>query len=719
MVRRLQQNFQAANPFQDRFLSDRRADAVMAGMARNGTNLPPKDLATLLRTLALDQLDAGRSEDALRKFKAFEDLLAANRVQLGASDRVQLAICKGLAMLRIGEQENCISNHNADSCLLPLAPTAYHTIPRGSRGAVGFLNEALALDPSDLTARWLLNIAHMTLGEYPDKVPSRWLIPPKSFESDYNLPRYPDYAGALGLDMEGLAGGAIVDDFDGDGFLDVVTSNWALDGQLRLFHNEGNGRFTERTREAGLLGLVGGLNIMQTDYNNDGLLDIWVPRGAWRGKQGRTTPSLLRNNGDGSFTDVTEEAGLLKPHPSQTSVWFDYDGDGWLDLVVGNETTDPADPDPCELFHNNHNGTFTECAVASGIDVKAFVKGIACADYDNDGRPDLYFSILGKSGPNKLFHNDGPDAAGHWKFTEVGAKAGIGEMLTTFATFFFDYDNDGYEDLFVSGYSVKGVGDIAADYLGMPTSGARAKLYHNNRNGTFTDVTEAAHLNHVYLTMGHNFGDLDNDGWLDFYLGTGNPDLSVLVPNRMLRNAGGKYFQDVTTAGGFGHLQKGHGVAFADFDNDGQQDVFIVVGGAVPGDMSRCALFHNPGNTNHWVKLKLEGLKANRVAIGARIKVALETPSGPRDVYKTVNSGGSFGSSPLMQHIGLGDATSIVSVEISWPGSGLHQSVKGLALDHSYRLQEGVALPIRMDLKRIVFDPKAAPAHVHDMGKMK
>jgi hypothetical protein len=187
----------------------------------------------------------------------------------------------------------------------------------------------------------------------------------------------------------------------------------------------------------------------------------------------------------------------------------------------------------------------------------------------------------------------------------------------------------------------------------------------------------------------------------------------------MLRNAGGKYFQDVTTAGGFGHLQKGHGVAFADFDNDGQQDVFIVVGGAVPGDMSRCALFHNPGNTNHWVKLKLEGLKANRVAIGARIKVALETPSGPRDVYKTVNSGGSFGSSPLMQHIGLGDATSIVSVEISWPGSGLHQSVKGLALDHSYRLQEGVALPIRMDLKRIVFDPKAAPAHVHDMGKMK
>src|SRR5262249_13498625 len=152
--------------------------------------------------------------------------------------------------------------------------------------------------------------------------------------------------------------------------------------------------------------------------------------------------------------------------------------------------------------------------------------------------------------------------------------------LVSFPTWFFDYDNDGWEDLFVSGYMIKDVGDVAADYLGLPHAAGLPRLYHNNHDGTFTDVTVAASLNRVCLTMGCNFGDLDNDGWLDFYLATGNPSLSMLVPNRMFRNAEGKFFQDVTTATGTGHLQKGHAVAFADFDNDGCQDIYTVMGGA-------------------------------------------------------------------------------------------------------------------------------------------
>jgi hypothetical protein len=214
------------------------------------------------------------------------------------------------------------------------------------------------------------------------------------------------------------------------------------------------------------------------------------------------------------------------------------------------------------------------------------------------------------------------------------------------------------------------------------------------------------------LGMGANFGDLDNDGWLDFYVGTGNPDLSTQIPNRMFRNAEGKFFQDVTTSGNFGHLQKGHGVAFADFDNDGDQDVFIKIGGAFTGDIGRNAVFLNPGHGNHWMTLKLEGVHSNRAAIGARIRVIVETAQGDRSIYKTVGSGGSFGASPLRQEIGLGQAKQVQAVEIFWPTTGKTQVVKGLALDHFYKIREGQPNATLWDLKS--FTVTANPAgHMH------
>jgi hypothetical protein len=480
---------------------------------------------------------------------------------------------------------------------------------------------------------------------------------------------------------------------------------------LRYFHNNGDGSFTERTSEAGLVGETGALNIQQTDYNNDGLLDIWMMRGAWFGKAGRIPSSLLRNNGDGTFTDVTEEAGLMSFHPTQTSRWFDFDGDGWLDLFIGHESTDHNDPDWCELYHNNHDGTFTECAEACGIRIAAFVKGVACADYDNDGRPDLYLSIRG--GQNILLHNEGPDSAGQWHFRNASAQAGpVGLPMNSFGTFFFDYDNDGWEDLLVFGYYLPhGVADVAADYLGLPNPGAKTKLFRNNHDGTFTDVSEAVHLNRICHTMGHNFGDLDNDGWLDFYCGTGDPDLRTLLPKRMFRNAEGKFFQDVTTATGTGHIQKGHGIAFADLNDDGAQDIYIALGGAYTGDGARNALFLNPGNTNHWVKLKLVGAKANRAGIGARIKVAVKTPAGVREMYRTVSSGGSFGSNPLRQEIGLGDATAISGVQILWPGSNTRQTVSHLELDRSYEIHEDNSSAIAMKVHPVRLDHPAPSPH--------
>ena len=532
--------------------------------------------------------------------------------------------------------------------------------------------------------------------------------------------------------MESMSGGLALIDYDRDGWPDIfftgaLTVQEALAGkkaQSALYHNNHDGTFTDVTEKAGVANPCWANGAVVGDYNNDGWPDMLVT--CFGGVV------LYRNNGDGTFTDVTKEAGLGGDHMWAAGASFgDYDGDGWADLFVdhyvdlnlqdlpkfGSEKTCkfrgidvqcgpaglPGSPD--NLYHNNHDGTFTECAQACGLRVAAFVKGVACADYDNDGRPDLYLSVRG--GPNLLLHNDGPDAGGHWHFSDVTAKAGpVQNPRLSFGTFFFDYDNDGWEDLLVFGYDLPhGVMDVVADYLGLPNAGAKPKLYHNNRDGTFSDVTAEMHLNRICHTMGHNYGDLDNDGWLDFYCGTGDPDFRTLIPKRMFRNAEGHGFQDVTTATGTGHLQKGHGVAFADFNDDGAQDVFIVFGGAYTGDIGRSALFLNPGTTNHWLKLKLVGTKANRAAIGARLQVSLRTPAGPRELYRTVSSGGSLGCNPLRQEIGLGKATAITAVRIRWPGSDTRQILRGLELDQSYLVREGDPAPVRLRLHPVALGP--------------
>jgi len=653
--------------------------------------------------LGVQQMQSGRPDAALNTLNTLDSLVADAGGRLGERTESELRRIRAVAFLRLGEQENCIGNHGPDSCLFPIRPAAFHTVTRGSRNAAGLLGEVLRANPADLGARWLLNIAHMTLGEYPGKVAPEWLIPPSAFESEYEMPRFPDVAAKAGLDNSGLAGGTVVDDFDNDGLLDVFVSDWSLTGQLRFYRNTGDGHFVERTSEAGLVGLASGLQILQTDYNNDGFLDLWVPRGAWLGKAGRFPQSLLRNNGDGTFTDVTEEAGLLTRHPSQTGCWFDYDGDGWLDLFKGNESTDPQDPDWCELFHNNHDGTFTECARQSGIAVAAFIKGSTWADYDHDGRPDLYLSC--RNGPNYLFHNDGPVSGEKglaWRFSDTTAKAGVAEPIYSFPTWFFDYDNDGWEDLFVSGYNISGVGDVATEYVGAPATRSIPRLYRNLGNGTFADVTGATHLNHVCHTMGCNYGDLDNDGWLDFYLATGDPEFTTLIPNRMFRNDGGNRFLDVTTTSGTGHLQKGHGVVFADIDNDGDQDVYTVMGGAYTGDIAHNVLFQNPGNTNRWVQLRLVGTKANRPGIGARIKITAQTAKGSREIHRRVSSGASFGGNTLRQEIGLGQATAITGVEIRWPGSDTLQTIRGLEMNRSYQIREGNDTPVLQPSKAFI-----------------
>ena len=601
-----------------------------------------------------------------------------------------------IAYLRLGEEENCIDNPTADRCILPITPAGVHALTRGSTEAIAVFERLLAATPDDLDLVWLLNVAYMTLGRHPQDVPDRWLIPPAALESEYDIRPFNDIAPALGLSTRGLAGGSIVEDFDNDGFLDIMASGWGFQDQLRFFRNQRDGGFEERTSEAGLQGLVRGLNMIHADYDNDGLVDVFVLRGGWL-TLGYPN-SLLHNNGDGTFDDVTEAAGLLTPIPSQTAAFADYDNDGDLDLFIGNESSELAGVNPCQLFRNNGDATFTDVAREAGVDLAGFVKGVVWGDHDNDGRPDLYVSVLGAE--NHLFRNDGPDAQGRWRFTDVAEQAGVTEPIDSFPVWFWDYDNDGWQDLFVSGYRAS-AGDVAAELLGREVRAETPRLYRNNGDGTFTNVAPDTNLSRVMYTMGCNFGDLDNDGWLDFYVGTGDPDFRSLMPNRVFRNADGKTFQDVTTSGRFGNLQKGHGVSFGDLDHDGDQDLHVVIGGAFDGDVFQNSLLENPGHGNHWITLRLEGTDSNRSAIGARLTVTVATEAGERAIHRTVSTGGSFGASSLQSEIGLGQATGITAIEVLWPATGQVQRFEDVMMDRAFVIREGADGPQTIDYPRV------------------
>ena len=709
MAERLQQIARNRDPVSNTYLNDLRVGYL------SGLEEPLDPLARLRARilLAREHLRAGQTQAAIDEFRQLQPEIEQRQVRMQPS----LDLLLGTAYMRLGEQVNCLAGHATASCLFPIGPDGVHADPHGSRMALDHFAAVLEQNPGDLTARWLLNIAYMTLGEYPAQVPPQWLIAPSLFASEYDIRHFPDIAPFLGLDLVSLAGGSIMDDFDNDGFLDLMISAWGLHDQLRYFRNQGDGTFVERTREVGLTGITGGLQLVHADFDNDSWLDFLAVRGAWQGRDGQHPNSLVRNQGDGIFADVTEAAGVLSFHPTQTAAWADIDNDGLLDLFVGNETFPGiGDTHPGELFHNQGDGTFVEKATPLGLATKGLVKGATWGDFDNDGQIDLYVSRL--MGDNLLFRNRG----GEPRFTDVAGQAGVKRPHESFPTWFWDFDNDGWLDLFASGYHYNpdiNAGDVAADYLGLPTNAERARLFRNRGDGTFTDMSQASRLHQVLYTMGCNYIDLDNDGWLDFYVATGSPSLRSVVPNRMFRNANGRVFQDVTASGGFGHLQKGHGVAVGDLDNDGDQDIYAVIGGAYTGDTFQNVLFENPGHGHRWITLLLEGTEANRSAIGARVEVQVETAEGTRSIHRMVSSGASFGASSLQQEIGLGPATAIREIAVIWPGADEVQRFADVPLDRTYRVRQDAAALIPLVRRSLSLAPErdgAAGSHGHSPG---
>jgi hypothetical protein len=252
--------------------------------------------------------------------------------------------------------------------------------------------------------------------------------------------------------------------------------------------------------------------------------------------------------------------------------------------------------------------------------------------------------------------------------------------LNGFAAWFWDFDNDGILDIFASSYNMS-IEDVAAPYFNLPVTGELACLYKGSSEGTFKNVATEVGLTAAVDPMGANFGDLDNDGFLDFYLGTGYPAYESLMPNVMYHNQGGNAFADVTFSGGFGHLQKGHAIAFADFRGSGDNDVFIELGGAYPGDAFANGYFLNPGFGNHSIRIKLVGKKSNRDGIGAKIQVDFTEEGKERTVYRWLNSGGSFGANPLTASIGVGKADMIRQIKIAWPATGENTILKDIKAD--------------------------------------
>lgn len=679
----------------DPFFGRQLVDELQARLETDSAN--PQVRVGIRARLGLEWLRLGDNDRAVALLGEAQSLAA--EAGLGDALRAQIDRDLALAHLRAAETENCVHHHAAGSCILPIAPEAIHRRPAHTRSAAEHLRAVLERDPNDVHSGWLLNLALMTAGE-PERIPPSWRIPRAQLEGGRG-PRWPDVAPVLGVATVDLAGGALMDDFDGDGRLDLITTTNDPCGPMRAFRNTGAGSFEDVSARWGLDAQWGGLNAVHADADGDGHLDILVLRGGWWGERGHIRNSLLRNDiqgPSGRFVDVTAAAGLAEPaYPTQTAAFADVDGDGDLDLYIGNEAA-PDRPNPSQLFLNRVGEgpdgrlRFQDVSAASGLVHVGFTKGVAWGDADDDGDPDLYVSNIG---PNRLWRNDGTE--GGLRFTDVTAAAGVAEpAAASFATWFFDADQDGDLDLFVADYSAP-FQAVSASYLRPddPPAPGHPRLFRNDGadargNPRFTDVSAAAGFSRPTLPMGANHGDLDNDGWPDIYLGTGVPDYQALIPNVMLRHTGsGLRYEDATFGGGFGHLQKGHGVAWGDVDDDGDQDLLHQLGGQYPGDSYGNALFVNPGSGGRWITLELTGTRANRFGVGARIAVDVVTAGQrPRTIHAMAGSGGSFGGSSMRQEIGLGDATAITRVVIRWPGSGTVQTFDTVLLDRAYRVYE-------------------------------
>ena len=522
----------------------------------------------------------------------------------------------GLAEFRLGEAdkaakrfENIIQNYRRHSGAYYYLGV-YHLRHGDLEKAVTNFKESLRLKPRDPETLWNLWTAYSQLGGYPADLPEEFKIKPwGGFVTPNSVGRdslFTDMAANLKMDKVDGGRGSAWGDYDNDGDEDIVAVGTYQPHVL--YRNNGNGTFTNVAEQAGIADPRGGWGSLFADYDNDGYLDLYITRGGWSGAVENT---LYHNNGDGTFTDVTHTAGVADPQSSFCAAWADYDNDGFLDLYIADGVI--GDGAANVLYRNNGDGTFMNIAESAGVANTGNSLGTAWGDYDKDGYIDLHVVNFGQS--NVLYRNNGDGT-----FTDVTSIAGMTLPVTdAFVTFFLDVDNDADLDIFISN-SGSFQAFIAGQITGTaPHDGDRQVLYRNNGDGTFTDVTRESGLYHAFGAMGANFGDIDSDGYLDIYLATGAPQMGRLERDALFRNNGDGTFTDATLALGLGNIGKGHGVTFGDVDTDGDVDIYVPVGGAFIGDQWHNLFYQNTGTGNNWLTLKLVGVKSNRDGIGAKV----------------------------------------------------------------------------------------------------
>ena len=507
--------------------------------------------------------------------------------------------------------------------------------------------------------------------------------------------------------VESMSGGVALLDYDNDGYLDIYLINSLTVDMVKLkqktrsalYHNNGDGTFTEVTDKAGVGDIGWGMGVAIGDYNNDGWDDIYVTC---------LGPNhLLKNNGNGTFTDVTQKAGVADPRWSTGAAFVDYDNDGKLDLFVSNYVDFDVNNLPefgkgrtCQfkgvavqcgprglkgagdtLYHNNGDGTFTDVSKKAGVSDSSgyYGLGVIASDFDDDGLVDIF--VANDSTPNFLYHNNGDGT-----FKDIGFSSGTavnenGSEQGSMGVTLGDYDHDGRLDLFITNFD--------DDYN---------TLYRNDGQGSFTDVsyaTKVAGVSLPYVGWGTWFFDYDNDGWPDLLVVNGHvyPQLPTYRQRNFVHhnNRDGTFSEVAAQLGApFAEVRTGRGAAFGDIDNDGDVDVVINNLDGPPQ-----LLRNDGGNAGNSVLLKTIGVKSNRDGIGARVKIV----SGDLTQISEVYSGGSYLSqSDLRIHFGLDKRTRIDLIEVHWP-SGVVDKVTNVGANKIMTIKEGQGLIAQKDLK--------------------